>query len=127
MTPDDQALLIDFGENIFLQALQVIIFVAGWGLFVGMSLALYLALRNSEGKPNKMMVLCLIGIFLGFTWTAAGAAGSPLDYIQLAFIKHPSKDLAAQGDLVDDKTAFWSDMSLWSETVNVRAALAIVN
>ncbi|KIK61396.1 hypothetical protein GYMLUDRAFT_243574 [Collybiopsis luxurians FD-317 M1] len=94
--------------------------MTGYGIFLGMFVILYFALSSGGRKLNKKMVICLLGIFLSFTWTVFCVGGTPLDPLLDAL-----QAISGAGDIITEansvliKGIIWNDMSIWSWTGNI--------
>ena len=70
-------------------------------------------------KVNKIMMTCLIIIFIGCTSTFICFGGFDLTQIEFAFIKVMSQDLAIQGEVAYNKSLLWFNIQPWPATTNV--------
>ncbi|KIK61397.1 hypothetical protein GYMLUDRAFT_243575 [Collybiopsis luxurians FD-317 M1] len=114
-----QELLASYGQNLLLLGMQVIIFMTGYGIFLGMFVILYFAFSGGR-KLNKKMAACLLGIFLSFTWTIFCVGGTPLDPLLDALQAiDGAGDIITEADSAINKGILWDNMSIWSETVNI--------
>ncbi|KAJ3984376.1 hypothetical protein F5890DRAFT_51177 [Lentinula detonsa] len=129
MTPDEQEMLASFAQVAFFNTVNSIVTITGYGAFVlGTSIAVLSLRRKSWGRSqtSRGLLVCLLLIFICFTWDVFYSGGFNLTDIQYTFVKTLPEGLVAQAQHSDDKTSTWQYMPSWAATINLLLSDCIV-
>lgn len=79
----------------------------------------YLPRRDSWGRPQIILLVCLATILICFTWEGLYNGAVFLTSDRYTFIQTSEQGLAAQAQAALKKIKIWEFMSDWPATVNV--------
>ncbi|KAJ3710176.1 hypothetical protein C8R42DRAFT_648902 [Lentinula raphanica] len=125
MSPNEQEILVELGQNVFSNTLGSILGITGYGAFV---LGTIIAILLLSSPTNFKLLACLIVIFIGYTWEIFYAGGFVLTQIQYGFIKIlPEGGLGAQVlSSYNHLYSSWEYMMPWPMTINILLSDCIV-
>ncbi|KAE9410065.1 hypothetical protein BT96DRAFT_1012321 [Gymnopus androsaceus JB14] len=150
MTPEESALLSDFGTQIFYQISALICTCTFYGVYLlAAFIAFYLFFRRgTAGRPRKILLACLVFVLLTNTWVFVVKCSANLVEIKVALMQNRSDgDLAAQIDdavvailsfqymlgwpvtlnlIVSDCIVTWRAWSIWADNRLVKGCLIIL-
>ncbi|KAJ3770908.1 hypothetical protein FB446DRAFT_129463 [Lentinula raphanica] len=130
MSPDEQELLASFAQVAFFNTVNSIVTITGYGAFVlGSVVAILSLLRRyslRHSPTSRGLLICLIVIFICFTWDVFYSGGFNLDDIDYTFVRILPGGLVAQAESADNHTTTWQYMPSWAATINLLLSDCIV-
>ncbi|KAJ3856852.1 hypothetical protein EV368DRAFT_78252 [Lentinula lateritia] len=122
MTPEESALLSDFGAQLFYAIAALICTCTFYGIYLlATSIAFYLLFRKgTRGVPRKILLACLVLLLLTYTWAFVVKCAANLVNIQAALVRNQSGgDLTTQIDNAAIAVLPYQYMIAWPVTLNV--------
>ncbi|KAJ3996342.1 hypothetical protein F5050DRAFT_130135 [Lentinula boryana] len=99
------------------------------GAFVLGTIIAVLSLRRKSwgrSQTSRGLLVCLLLIFICFTWDVFYSGGFNLTDIQYTFVRALPEGLVAQAQHSDDRTSTWQYMPSWAATINLLLSDCIV-
>ncbi|KAJ3923538.1 hypothetical protein F5877DRAFT_74235 [Lentinula edodes] len=129
MTPEESALLSDFGAQLFYAIAALICTCTFYGIYLlATSIAFYLLFRKgTRGGPRKILLACLVLLLLTYTWAFVVKCAANLVNIQAALVQNQSGgDLTTQIDNAAIAVLPYQYMIAWPVTLNLIISDCIV-
>ncbi|KAJ3864234.1 hypothetical protein EV359DRAFT_81633 [Lentinula novae-zelandiae] len=121
MTPEESALLSDFGAQLFYAIAALICTCTFYGIYLlATSIAFYLLFRKgTRGVARKILLACLVLLLLTYTWAFVVKCAANLVNIQGALVENQSGgDLTTQIDNATIAVLPYQYMIAWPVTLN---------
>ncbi|KAF9056850.1 hypothetical protein BDP27DRAFT_633783 [Rhodocollybia butyracea] len=120
MTPEEQQLISLYAGEALRVSVPLILTFAGYGGFVlGFIIAVRsLTIRESWGRPQIILLVCLVTILVCFTWEGLYNGAVFLTSDRYTFAQTSEQGLAAQAQAALKKVKIWEFMSDWPATIN---------
>ncbi|KAJ3770909.1 hypothetical protein FB446DRAFT_805567 [Lentinula raphanica] len=130
MSPDGQKMLVSEAQAVLSDIVNLIVTITGYGAFVlGITIAILSLLRRyplQHSPTIRGLLVCLIVIFICFTWTVFDSGGFILAYINYTLVRSLPAGLGAQLASADNHTIAWQYMPTWAQMVNILLSDCIV-
>ncbi|KAF9064808.1 hypothetical protein BDP27DRAFT_1450582, partial [Rhodocollybia butyracea] len=107
-------------KELLLIIVPLIVILTGYGAFVlGFMIAVQsLTMRGTWGRPQTILLVCLVTILVCFTWVVFYNGGILLMLDRYTFMQTLEQGLSAQVQAADTKTVIWQYMPDWPATIN---------
>ncbi|KAF9064670.1 hypothetical protein BDP27DRAFT_1405224, partial [Rhodocollybia butyracea] len=129
MTPDEQQLIYTQAEEIFSTTVSLMVALSGYGAFVlGFIITVQLlTIRgSSRGRPQTILLACLVASLICFTWTIFSHGGTVLMNDLYAFMQTLEQGIIAQTQAANKKHMIWWYMFDWPVTTSILLSDGIV-
>ncbi|KAF9064677.1 hypothetical protein BDP27DRAFT_1450629, partial [Rhodocollybia butyracea] len=128
MTPEEQHVISAHAEALLVRSVTIIVALTGYGaLILGFILAVrFLTQRGSSGRPQTILLVCLVTIFICLTWGVSYPTGLFLTNDRYTFVRMSEQGVVAQAQVAEEKIKTWRYMSNWAGTINLLLSDGIV-
>ncbi|KAJ3710167.1 hypothetical protein C8R42DRAFT_781535 [Lentinula raphanica] len=149
MSSDEQALLASDAQVVLFNIANIIVVITGYGAFVlGTTIAILSLLRYGHqsnfihrfnngivmfrryplrhSPTSRGLLVCLIVIFICFTWGIFYFGGLTFYNIKYTFIESLPAGLSAQGESASKRATTWQYMPMWPGTIIILLSDCIV-
>ncbi|KAF9018907.1 hypothetical protein BDP27DRAFT_1440073 [Rhodocollybia butyracea] len=118
MGPEEQHLIFVEAKALLL-AVPMMVVLTGYGAFLlGFVVAVQsLTIRGPWGRPQTILLLCLVTILVCFTWTVLDNGGGLLMIHRLMFMQTLEQGIIAQLQAADKEIVIWGYFFDWPVTI----------
>ncbi|KAF9064671.1 hypothetical protein BDP27DRAFT_1425599 [Rhodocollybia butyracea] len=119
MGPEEQQLISAEAEALLFAIAPLMVILTGYGtILLGFVIAIRsLTITESLGRPQTVLLVCLVTIVLCFTWTVFDNGGGLLMTDWLIFMETLQQGIVAHVQAADKKIMIWQYLSDWPATI----------